>query len=144
MKNVLYLGLILLFFLACKSSKTIAVNDSKVTTSIQSDTIRIANESLEYEVIIIDPGFNTWLNSQAKTRGFYSQKYLENRNITYVTEWNNRVLQPNRFDPRLYEIQINYSPGVDYGYEVNYLLYNYFIFFQITKKQQLAGFVPRP
>jgi hypothetical protein len=144
MKNVLYLGLILLFFLACKSSKTIAVNDKKVTPLIQSDTIRIANESLEYEVIIIDSGFNTWLNSQAKPRGFYSQKYLESRNITYVTEWNNRVLQTNRFDPRLYEIQINYSPGVDYGYDVNYLLYNYFIYFQITKKQQLAGFVPRP
>lgn len=144
MKNVLYLGLILLFFLSCKSNKTIAVNDKKVTPSIQSDTIRIANESLEYEVIIIDSGFNTWLNSQAKPRGFYSQKYLESRNITYVTEWNNRVLQSNRFDPRLYEIQINYSPGVDYGYDVNYLLYNYFIYFQITKKQQLAGFVPRP
>ena len=144
MKNVMYLGLILFVFWACKSSKTIVTNDTKVTALKESDTIRIANESLEYEVIIIDPGFSTWINSQAKPRGFYSQKYLEIRNITYVTEWNNRVLQPNRFDPRLYEIQINYSPGVDYGYEVNYLLYNYFIFFQITKKQQLAGFVPRP
>ena len=61
----------------------------------------------------------------------------------YVSEWNNRVLQPNRYNPRLYEMRIDYSPGIDYGYEVNYLLYNYFIFFQINNKQQLAGFVPR-
>lgn len=143
MKNVLYLGLILLFFWACKSSKTMAAKDAKVTTTKESDTVRIANDELEYEVIVIEPGFNTWLNSQAKPRGFYSESYLKSRNIMYVTEWNSRVLQPNRFDPRLYQMQINYSPGIDYGYEVNYMLYNYFIFFQIQYKQQLSGFFPR-
>lgn len=143
MKNVLYLGLILLFFWACKSSKTIAANDAKVTTTKESDTVRIANDELEYEVIVIEPGFNTWLNSQAKPRGFYSESYLKSRNIMYVTEWNNRVLQSNIYNPRLYQMQINYSPGIDYGYEVNYLLYNYFMFFQIQYKQQLSGFFPR-
>ena len=33
-----------------------------------------------YEVIIIDGGFNSWLNSVAQPRGFYSESFLENRN----------------------------------------------------------------
>lgn len=60
-----------------------------------------------------------------------------------VTEWNARVLQPRQFNPDLYELQINYDPKMDYGYEVNYLLYNYFLYFQIKYKQRLSYFVPR-
>ena len=73
----------------------------------------------------------------------FFQTYLENRNIIYVSEWNSRVLQPQRFNPNLYEMQIDYRQGIDYGYEVNYKLYNYFIYFQLKYKQQLAGRVPR-
>ena len=72
-----------------------------------------------------------------------SQSYLEGRNRVYVTEWNNRFLQANSYNSNLYEMRIDYSPAIDYGYEVNYLLYNYLIYFQIKNKQQLAGFVPR-
>ena len=39
----------------------------------KNDTVRIANDELEYEVIIIDPGFSTWLNSTALPRNYYSQ-----------------------------------------------------------------------
>jgi hypothetical protein len=46
-------------------------------------------------------------------------------------------LQPQRFDPNLYEMTINYDPTVDYGYEVNYLIYNYMIYFQNTFNQKL-------
>ena len=68
---------------------------------------------------------------------------METRNMAMVTNWNNRVLQPQQYDINLYEMQIDYQPGVDYGYEVNYKLYNYFIYFQLTYKQQLSSFVPR-
>lgn len=95
-------------------------------------------------MIIIDGGFTSWLNGQSKPRGYYTESYLENRNKIYVNEWNNRARQPQRFDPNLYEMQINYDSNIHYGYEVNYLIYNYMIYFQITYKQQLSGFVPRP
>jgi hypothetical protein len=42
-----------------------------------NDTIRIANDTLEYEVIIIDPGFSTWLASRSLPQ--LSQSYLENK-----------------------------------------------------------------
>ncbi len=52
-------------------------------------------------------------------------------------------LQPHNFNPNLYEMRIDYDPSIDYGYEVNYKLYNYFIYFQLTYKQKLTGYVPR-
>lgn len=143
MKNLIYIFVILLFIIGCSSTnKSISTTNENSTKT--SDTIRIANDSLEYEVIIIDVGFNSWLYSQARPRGFYSESYLENRNRIYVNEWNNRARQPLRYNPNLYEMQINYDFNIHYGYEVNYLIYNYFIYFQLTYKQQLAGFVPRP
>ncbi len=108
----------------------------------KNDTIRIANDELQYEVIIIDPGFNTWLNSRAYPRNYHTQSFLENKNRLYVGEWNNRVLQPQRYPSGLYEMSINYDSNVNYGYEVNYLIYNYMIYFQNTYKQKLYGYVP--
>ena len=107
------------------------------------DTVAISNAESNYEIIIIEPGFNTWLQSIARPEGYYSQSFLETRNKFYVVEWNNRVLDPIRFDPQLYELQINYEPFVDYGYEVNYKLYNYFIFFQRKYNQRLGSFISR-
>jgi hypothetical protein len=131
-------------FVGCNSSKnTSNTNNNDIHKTTSNDTIRIVNDELEYEIIIIEPGFDSWLVSTAKPEGFYSQDYLENRNYIYVTEWNSRVLQPFRFNPNLYEMQIDYSQGIDYGYDVNYKLYNYFIYFQLKHKQQLGPFVPR-
>ncbi|MBT8273499.1 MAG: hypothetical protein KJO77_06815, partial [Bacteroidia bacterium] len=109
----------------------------------EQDTVRIASDKVEYEIIIIEPGFNSWLQARAQPEGYYTQEFLESRNAIYVTAWNNRVLDPSRFDPNLYQMQIDYNPMIDYGYEVNYKLYYYFIYFQIQYKQQLTNFVPR-
>ncbi|MDH3796726.1 MAG: DUF6146 family protein, partial [Flavobacteriaceae bacterium] len=79
----------------------------------------------------------------AQPRGYYSQEYMETRNRIFVNEWNNRVLLPGQYSPLLYEMQINYDSFTDYGYEVNYQLYNYFIYFQRKYKQRLGPFLPR-
>ncbi len=142
MKKLFFIGFILtVILIGCSTSKN-AISTFEKTKKL-SDTIRIANDSLEYEVIIIEPGFNSWLISQARPRKFYSESFMEGRNQIYVTEWNNRVMQPFNFNSNLYEMQINYNRNIHYGYEVNYLIYNYFIFFQLNYKQQLAGFIPR-
>lgn len=142
MKNIVPILVILGLFLSCGTSNKFVSNNSEMNAEEQ-DTVRIANDQLEYEIIIIEPGFNSWLISSARPEGYYSQSYMETRNRIYVTEWNNRVLQPYKYNPNLYGMQIDYDPNIDYGYEVNYKLYNYFIYFQLTYKQQLAGFVPR-
>ncbi len=126
---------------SCNSSTKIAENNDK--PKLESDTVRIANDEIEYEVVIIDIGFTNWFNTYAKPRGFYSQSFLEARNQVWVTEWNRRVLLPSMYDPNLYEMQINYNSFTDYGYEVNYMIYNYLVYFQLTKNQKLGGYTPR-
>jgi hypothetical protein len=140
-KGILTAVFILIVLLSCKTTTSKgALTDKTLTT--QKDTIRIANDSLQYEVVIIDTGFNTWLNSRALPRNYYSQVFLENKNRIYINEWNNRVLQPMKYNPNLYLMLIDYNQNVNYGYEVNYLIYNYMIYFQNTYKQKLDGYVP--
>ncbi|WP_394773589.1 DUF6146 family protein [Flavobacterium sp.] len=144
MKNCIYILVLLFTIIACStaSKNTVAATSPVKPNLAVNDTVRIANDSLEYEVIIIDNGFSTWLASMALPRNYYSLSYLENKNYLYVTEWNNRVLQPQRYSPNLYEMTIDYQPNIHYGYEVNYLIYNYMIYFQNTYKQKLGGYVP--
>jgi hypothetical protein len=144
MKKIVLISVLLLSLVSCHFDKNIAAKEKTTNASKPSDVVRIANDSLQYEVIIIDGGFNSWLAGNGKPRGFYSETYLENRNQTYVSEWNSRVSQPQRYNPDLYEMRIDYDSNIHYGYEVNYLIYNYMIYFQIVNKQQLSGFVPRP
>lgn len=142
MKRLILILIVLAFIVSCKTTDRAQPSNKDVATTAQ-DTVRIANDELEYEIIIIEPGFEAWLARIAKKEGHYSQEYLEGRNQIYVAEWNRRVLQPSVYDPNLYELQIDYNPTIDYGYEVNYKLYNYFIYFQLHYKQQLSGLVPR-
>jgi hypothetical protein len=97
----------------------------------------------EYQIIIIEPGFYGWLNSIARVRGYYSQSFFETRNLMLVQEYNLRVQQPDRFDPNLYPFRIEYYPGINYGYELNYQLYNYFVYFQLHYNQRLTPIEPR-
>ncbi|HLW31625.1 MAG TPA: DUF6146 family protein [Aequorivita sp.] len=124
-------------FFSCGPTQSTIGSDTK-DLGVESDTIHIANEDLEYDIMIVEPGFNSWLISQPP-RGFYGQSLLESKNRLFVSEYNNRVLQPAKYGMNLYNEQINYDPNVDYGYEVNYLLYNYFVYFQEKYNQHFIG-----
>ena len=134
MKNFFFTGIIIALIIGCSAQQNNKVVADKTVS--KKDTIRIANDSLEYEVIIIEPGFQSWL-ATAKPRSYYSLTFLENKNYFFVTEYNRRVLDVYRYNPNLYEMRIDYDPNIHYGLEVNYLLYNYFIYFQNRYKQKL-------
>ena len=142
MKNAIVILILFLLAMACNPAKKTVADSSKPNAPV-SDTVKIANDELEYEVIIIDPGFSTWLATTARPRNFYSQQYLEARNRTWVIEWNNRARRPSRNDGDLFAMPIDYQNTIDYGYEVNYLLYNYLTYFQLKNNIRLGGFVPR-
>jgi hypothetical protein len=90
-----------------------------------ADSLSIKSiDSTEYEITIIEPGFDSWLIGHAKPRWYYSNEYYRNKNNFLVSEWNSRVRETMRQQP--YEYLIEYSPGIDYGLEVNYQLYWYF------------------
>jgi hypothetical protein len=96
--------------------------------SQSKDTVIIKNDSLHYEVTIVQPGFDTWLLTNARPRGFYSLSYLETQNKFYVSDWNRKY----------YDFYIQYESNVRYGYEVNYILFNYFQYFKLKTGQKLG------
>lgn len=139
-------SVLLLMLSSCASTQetvVISEEEKKVFEVSEGAGVELNDEESEYELLIIDPGFNAWLRSIARPKGFYSLAFLENRNNFYVQEWNRRVLGPGEGDIRFYELQINYDPQEEYGYDLNYELYNYFIYFQRRYGQLLGPFVPR-
>ncbi len=134
MKYIVPILLMIIAVASCDSTKsTMSDNDNEVAQ--EGDTIRIANDSLEYEIIIIEPGFNSWLVTQFP-EDYYGIAFLENKNIFYVNEYNRRVLN-GQYSKELYPQLINYEANVHYGKEVNYLLYNYFQYFEKKYNQRL-------
>ncbi len=82
-----------IIFYSCNSGRTTIKNNSSDTTLVsKNDTIHITNEELEYEIIIIEIGFDSWLVTQPPM-GHYGLPYLESKNRLYVLEYNNRVHQ---------------------------------------------------
>lgn len=126
MRNFIYFLIIAFTIISCGTSNTKNTSGSK---NDMEEAVVIANDSLEYELIILDIGFDYYLNSIAKPVEFYTQDYLEVKNNFYVIEWNIRATNPFRYGD-LYGNQIDYFVYIDYGMEVNYLLYNYFKFFE--------------
>ena len=137
MKYLIGICLFGLLIYGCESSKTTVDTVPQANNEVQ-DTIRIANDSLDYEIIILDLGFNNWLATQPP-RGYYTENFMRNKNIQFVAEFNYRVQNYQQYDPNLYLYPINYEFNKEYGYEVNYMLYNYFLFFQKKYNQILTG-----
>lgn len=134
MKTLVTSLLILLVLISCNSTiKTVPVNNDNKNPE---EVVRIANDSLEYEILIIDIGFETYLHTIAKPANFYSQSYYELKNQFYVIEWNIRAHNPLRYNSSIYENVIDYDPNIDYGLDVNYKLYNYFEFVKYKYKER--------
>jgi hypothetical protein len=143
-KKIISFAIVLILIASCKSyNSDQTINNDEENALVQSDTVSISSDESDYEIIIIEPGFNAWLIGRARPQGFHSQQWLESRNAILVQAWNQRAMQPSVYDPNLYELRIDYDTRTDYGYEVNYKLYNYFLYFQLTYKQQLSSFYPR-
>ena len=136
MKTTFYTLIVLAVLVSCTTYNASKKNKVSQIDATAKDTIRIANDSLEYEIIIIEQGFNAWL-AQQPPRGYFTQSAMEISNTIKVTNYNLRVNDPLRYGSNLYELRIDYDRSIDYGYEVNYMLYNYFIFFEQRFKQRL-------
>jgi hypothetical protein len=134
--GLILISILLFTSIQCSSTRNQTSSTSKEVSQEKSDTITIKNDSLDYEIKIYEPGFWSWLQGQ-RPRDYHNQNYLENRNWRYVTQYNIRVNNAYQFDPSLYPSAIEYWMNVDYGYEVNYLLYHFFRFFEQKYDQNL-------
>ena len=76
MKTFIKLIVMLLFVSSCNSSHSVAEANQEANIP-EEDIVKLESDALEYEIIIIEPGFNYWLASMAQPEGYYSQSYLE-------------------------------------------------------------------
>lgn len=109
-------------FFQCSSSKTASV--------------QVTESDNEYELVVFDVGFNSWLATQPSI-DMYSHAYLKTKNLTFVTEYNSRVNNRRYYGSDLYPQRIEYSALENYDKELDYTLYNYFIYFQEKYNQRL-------
>jgi Family of unknown function (DUF6146) len=115
MKRVIFIGLIILV--------TFQINgySQKNRDRVKVKPDSIAVDSVEYELIVLDPGFDSWLVTKPP-ENFYSKDYYKLKNTLYVTEWNYRYSNPVKFGS-LYDSKIDYNQFTDYGLDLNYRLY---------------------
>jgi hypothetical protein len=117
MKTKYILIILAVFVIACAGNKKlvkVAINDRESE----------ASDSVEYELIVFDPGFETWFITHSKPEWYHSQEYYESWNRQYVSAWNEKALSP-RFS-RIFETTIDYDYFTDYGLELNHKLFYYF------------------
>jgi hypothetical protein len=104
---------------------------------LMTKAVESQDDSVSYEIEIIDLGFKAWLLSQAKPMSYYSLVYLENWNRQYVLEWNHRY--QTFANPNVVESYIDYDAATNYGLEVNYKLYCYFVYVEDVLKIKLLN-----
>lgn len=108
----------ILIVAACATQKDIQIRE------VQDNAAEAEEDSVTYELIVLDPGFESWFITNSKPSWFHSQNYYENWNRQYVNAWNYKSLW--RRNSQLLDGQINYEPNVDYGLEINHKLFYYF------------------
>jgi hypothetical protein len=120
LKHVI-LALFLSLFFAASLSAQAEVGELQLS----SDTTE--TDSVEYELIVLELGFDNYLISQPP-KEFYSVSYYKNWNYQYTIEWNARYRTgPNQ---ELFLFEINYDKTIDYGLELEYKLYHFYRFFE--------------
>lgn len=134
-KAILILILPLLIF-SCATQREINSNGSGRLTLRNTSQ---AKDSLEYELIVFDPGFDFWLSSNSFQKNQYSNAYLQSMNNLYVTEWNRRY----SLGSRLIESYIDYNPFNEYDFELNYKLFMYFKYFEESNRIKLLPYRSR-
>ena len=133
--------LVLIFLSSCGSNKTKKQDNTAKYSTLELD--EISSDSTEYDIIISDIGYESFLVTQ-KPMEFYSQRYYENWNRYYVVDWNNKVRNSIYHSAKyqnVFEMFIDYNPSTNYGMEVNYKLYYYFMF--VERRYGVRFNVPR-
>ena len=128
MKKLKYFTLLVLFLSACALFSPRSSQEA-ADLQIQSDS-----DSTEYELVVFDQGFETWLLMQPSQE--HSLAYYKNKNRMYVSEWNYRYMNPRRYRGN-YESHLDYDPFIEYGLEFERRLYYYFKYFEETNRVRL-------
>ena len=116
MKSLGIIVFLLVVMGACASQKDIVNNTPTNQVAVKDST--------EYELIVLDPPFETWYLTNYSPAKDHSNEYYHSWNIQYVSDWNYHY-RLGHF-PGVFENYIDYDYNVDYGIDLNRKLYYYF------------------
>ncbi len=121
MKN---LGFILILLLVIPACAIFNREEAKRVEVIHNSDVA---DSTEYELVVFDQGFETWLLMQPSQQ--HSPTYFKAKNRVYVSEWNYRYMNQSRYGGQ-YGSHLDYDYFIDYGPEFERRLYYYFKYFE--------------
>ena len=90
-------------------------------------------DSLEYDLLIIDHGFDSWFIKNGHMKSLHSNGHLQSMNSIYASTWNRMYMTGDR----RVESYLDYDSRVDYGFEFNYKLFMYFKYFEEVNRIDL-------
>lgn len=100
------------------------------------------NEAGEYDIVVMDPGYELFLNSRAYPKGYFTESYLASRNRVLVNIWNQRHAAPQAYNPNIYEVYIDYESTIEYGLTFQWKLFNFFMFVEDQTGERIDGLSP--
>jgi hypothetical protein len=122
MKRSIFIIGIIVLTIACSTQHNVR-NDNKKSIALKQ---KITQDSIEYDLIIFDIGFESWFAYNDNETMKRSKDYYKHKNQFYVIAWNNLYRKNNR----LIDCDIEYETNIDYGFDLNYKLYMYFKYFE--------------
>lgn len=115
-------GILALLVWACSPSKEASKTSAVLTHGGQ--------DSAEYEITVIDPGFDQWYLLNYKPSDDLSNEMYRAKNMIAAGNWDN-YYRTGKYSGTI-NSPINYRPDADYGIEVNRKLYWYFKYTEST------------
>ncbi len=116
MSRSVLIGILALMVWACSPVKT-ASKSSAILTQKEQD-------STEYGIVIIDPGFDQWYQLNYSPAQDRANDYYRTQNNIAVRNWNDYYRTGKHGN--VIDSYIDYRPEVDYGIDVNRRLFWYF------------------
>ncbi|MFC6267158.1 DUF6146 family protein [Frigoriflavimonas asaccharolytica] len=117
MKKIL---LFLIFSVVLQNCTPLPSNESAQATALKPEK----NADGEWELIVIDPQYDSFLASQARPKSMYTEQFLKSKNTFLVQEWNSFYYSQTHRN--IIESAIDYTPNENYGFEFEYRLYQIF------------------
>ena len=135
MKKLISVLLLALIGSACATFQDpVMIKDKNLTTARD-------DEQETHELIVLDPGFETWFLTNWSPAKDRTLAYYDGWNDRYVSAWNYKASNARYAD--FFYSTIDYDPGENYGLEVSRKLYYYFRWVEIELNIPILD-IPRP
>ena len=111
MKSVLGISLMAFLLLNCAPSGQVMRPPAENVIDLSQK-----GDDDEYDLIVLDPGFDNWFATTWNAAKDRSVEYYSNWNYQYVSAWNYKATRPHYSE--FFDTIITYDASIDYGIQL--------------------------